>query len=368
MRIVIDTTQAQKTKTGLKTYADSIISSIEKIDKDNKYFNWNAPKIFSSNNFLARALNGVIEIICRQLILSVRIWLNKIDIYYTPGYYSPVLCPAKRIIVIHDLIFLSYPQEYNFLSYQYLKLSTNLSIKRADYIIATSENTKKDIIKYYPAVSEEKIRVVYAAASNQFRKIENDTKEIELRKKLNIKNKYLMYAGGLTEHKNIAGLLKIFAEFKKIKGNFTQISYSLVMPGPYELPTEVTKIINELKLSQDIIYPGYVSLGDLVGLYNYAEVFVFPSYYEGFGIPPLEAMSCGCPVVASNRTSLPEVIGEGGVLCNPDDHKLFAKKIVEVESNPDYRRELIQNGLRQAAKFSWDFSAQETIAIFNRYK
>lgn len=363
MKIAIDITQAYKTKTGLKTYADNILKHLRLIDKNNKYYYYRAPRLFQGKYFLVSLINAIIEIIWRQIILPIKIFFNKIDIYYTPGYYSPLIISAKKLVVIHDLIFLNYRQEYNLLSYLYLKYSTHISVRAADIIIATSQYTKEDIQKKYPRISGKKIKVVYAAAEENFKLIDSEEEKKSFRKKYGLEEKYFLYTGGFTLHKNISGLLKIFAEFKISQENFVKEKFKLVMAGPDQVPQKVLQQIKILNIAEDVIFPGYLPLHDLVLLYNCAEIFLFPSLYEGFGMPPLEAMRCGCPVIISDRASLPEVAGDAGVLINPDDYRQYAAGMNKIINNPDYRADLVARGLKRGEKFSWRKSAQQTLDL-----
>lgn len=368
MRIAIDITQSQKTLTGLKTYADNVINELKLIDNKNKYFYYCAPKISKKKIFIVSLLNGLIEIVWRQLLLPLKLYINKIDLYYTPGFYSPFFSTAKKIVVIHDLIFMKYPHEYNLLSYHYLKYSTKISIKRADIVIATSKYTYNDILKDFSNINKDKIKIIYAAAADHFRVIEDNSKIKNFKEKYNLSTPFFLYAGGLTLHKNIRGLLKIFANFKASHDDFTSERYKLVLAGSSDVPEDINNLIKKLNLNQDIIFPGYISIEDLILLYNTAEMFLFPSLYEGFGIPPLEAMKCGCPVISSDKTSLPEVVGDGGILIDPKDKGKYVDAMDKILSDNNFREGLIEKGFIQAQKFSWKKNAQDTLNVFNKFE
>lgn len=368
MRIVIDISHSHKIKTGIGTYTDNIIKNLKKIDSNNHYFYWKSPSLFRKKNFLTRLINALLDISWRQIILPLKLLFQKIDIYYSPAYYSPLLSPAKIIVVIHDLIFLKFKKEYHPLWYYYLKFSTKISVKGADIIITPSQYTKKDILENYKNINTNKIKVIQEAPGENFRIIENQAKIEEFMQKYNLRNKFLLYVGGLTKHKNIEGLLKIFAEFKKDQNNFENKQYKLIIVGPKDIPLNISNLTDRLDLKEDIIFTDFIPKRDLVLFYNTAELLLFPSLYEGFGLTPLEAMSCGCPVVSSNVSSLTEVIEEAGILINPENTEEFVQAIKKVIENNEFRDSLIEKGLKRSKKFTWNKAALGTLNIFSQLK
>lgn len=365
MRIAIDISHSQKIQTGIGTYAENIISNLKKLDNENQYFYFKAPSLSQKKSFITRFINAFLDMSWRQIILPLKLLFQKIDIYYSPAYYSPLFSPAKVVVVIHDLIFLKFKEEYHPFWYYYLKLSTSISLKRANIIITPSQYTKNDVLENYKNINKDKIKVIYEAPDKDFRVVEDRNKIDDFKSKYNLKNKFLLYVGGLTKHKNIEGLLKIFAEFKKSQNNFNNKKYNLVVVGPKNIPSGITNLIDNLNLKEDIIFTDFIPKDDLVLFYNTAELLLFPSLYEGFGLPPLEAMACGCPVISSNLSSLPEIIQEAGILINPENTEGFVANINKIITDENYKNLLVQKGFKNIKNFSWQKASLETLNIFN---
>jgi glycosyltransferase involved in cell wall biosynthesis len=227
-------------------------------------------------------------------------------------------------------------------------------------IIADSQNTKNDCIKYL-GIPEEKIKVIYLAPDSIYQPI-NNKQEIreQVCKKYNIEFPFILYTGTLEKRKNIPILIKAFYKLKKMG-----ISHKLLIVGKkgwkYD---DIFKTIKTLNLQKDIMFTGYVPKEDLVKFYNLADLFVYPSLYEGFGLPPLEAMACGCPVITSNTSSLPEVVKDAGIMFNPYCVDELVKIMYEVLIDESLRIELSRKGLERAKLFNWRKTAEETWKVY----
>lgn len=231
---------------------------------------------------------------------------------------------------------------------------------RADAIIAISNHTKMDCIKYL-GIPEEKIRVIYEAADEIFKpeKIKEEMKN-HLKDKYGIEFPFILSVGTLEKRKNLPNVLKAFYRLKKT-GNH----HKLVIVGKIGWKyNKIFSTMEELDLKKDVIFTGYVPDEDLVKIYNAADLFVFPSIYEGFGLPPLEAMACGCPVITSNTSSLPEVVGDAGVTVDPYDDKALADEMHRILSNDGFKTELSKKSLERAELFSWRQTAKETWNVY----
>jgi glycosyltransferase involved in cell wall biosynthesis len=269
---------------------------------------------------------------------------------------------TRKVITIHDLVPYIYPEttpgkQFNFFWKTILKLIKN----RADAIIAVSNHTKMDCIKYL-GIPEEKIRVIYEATDEIFKPVKNDKEETQkyLENKYGIKFPFILSVGTVEEKKNIPNVIKAFYRLKKAGNN-----HKLVIVGKLGWKyDEVFKTINDLDLMKNVILTGYVPDEDLVKLYNTADIFVYPSIYEGFGLPPLEAMACGCPVITSNTSSLPEVVGDAGVLIDPLDSKSIADEMHNILTNNEFKNELRKKSLERAKLFSWRETAKETWKVY----
>ena len=232
--------------------------------------------------------------------------------------------------------------------------------KKADKIIAISENTKIDCIKYLQ-FPEEKIAVTPLAVDDVFGVIPNKSPAKEhLKAKFGISKPFILSVGTLEKRKNLPFLIRTFAQIKK--KNFPHV---LVIAGKkgwkYE---DIFSTVKELNLTGSVLFLNHVSLQELVYLYNTADLFVYPSLYEGFGLPPLEAMACGCPVVASNTSSLPEVVGDTGYLSSPYDLEKFTQNLVTILRDPDLQQDLSNRGIERAKSFSYSNVTSKTIKIY----
>jgi len=271
--------------------------------------------------------------------------------------------PKKSIVTCHDII----PYIFNEFG-EVRKFLFDLSVKgmkKADKIIAVSESTKRDLINYlnFP---EDKIKVIYESVNtNVFKLIDNAREKLKERGFDFGDSKLVLYVGLDKPTKNIPALIKAFYKLKKKMQNV-----KLIKVGSYEWKSERTKILNLIKilnLEKDVLFFENIGVENLSLFYNACDVFVFPSLYEGFGLPPLEAMTCGCPVIASNKSSIPEVVGDAGILIEPDEDNLF-KSMFNLLTNESLRKELSKKGLKQAKKFSLEKECEETLKIYEKLR
>lgn len=274
-----------------------------------------------------------------------------LDLLFCPAHYTPRFCPVPTVVTIHDTSYLYFQNE--FLRKDLLTLTswTAHAARHAKKIIAVSNSTKGDIEKNYDIPSS-RIKVIY----NGFGKSKESYKDKEGSFSIP-KNPYILYVGTIQPRKNIHALITAFEQIHK-----THPKYRLVVVGKMGwLFGDIFEHVLEIGLEDHVIFTGYVSNAQLAALYRKATCFVFPSFYEGFGIPLLEAMSYGCPVIASNAASLPEVGGDACLYFNPKEPHELTQKIREVIDNPSLQKKLVEKGLKRVALFSWEKSAQETL-------
>jgi len=285
---------------------------------------------------------------------------NKIDLYHSPFFTLPLTKPCKMVVTIHDVIFnvnSSWFPLKNLLSF---KLFTNIAVKMADKIITDSEASKHDLIKYY-SINSNLIKVIPLAASSDFIPLGDRSVIDKTLTLFNIKKPFILYIGTLGNRKNIDRLILAF-ERLKLK---SKIPHDLVLVGsPGYKGDKVLKMISKSKVSENIVHINSVDLHKMVCLYNAADIFVYPSLYEGFGLPVLEAFSCGTPVATSNTSSLKEISENAAILFNPEDINDIALQIEKVLSDKSLADSLIQKGLNRAKEFSWQKAAIETIQVY----
>ena len=366
MKIGLITTAMDDMKAGIGWYCHNLIKSIIELDRDNEYILIHRQK---SNDSLYRMCEELIipyskiipmkRTIGNNLQLPLKLRNYNFDIIHElsqlPIFWTEI--NSRKIITIHDLSPLLYPETFDIFTVNLNRYLLPHALKRADIVIAVSNNTRKDLIRIFK-LPEEKIKVTYLGVNEFFKPIEVSESFL---KKYKISKPYILYVGTLEPRKNIPTLLKAFYKLKKKY----KIPHTLVVVGKIGWKYhEIFKILDILKLQKYIIFTGYVPIEDLPKLYSSADIFVYPSIYEGFGLPPLEAMACGCPVVTTNVSSLPEIVGDAGVKVNPYDVVGLATAIYDVITDESLKRALSTKGINRAKKFNWKITAKKTLDIY----
>jgi glycosyltransferase involved in cell wall biosynthesis len=295
-----------------------------------------------------------------QIQLKNAIKKNNIDVFFSPYYKIPLLTKTKTILSIFDVTYLLVePYNTYFKSKLYLKNFIKLASKKAQKIITCSNYTKNDLLKILN-LPKEKIEVAYLGVSSKFKIIHEKDKMELVKKKYGIDNKYILYVGNLKPHKNVKRLVDAYNLLPEI----IKREYNLVLAGGQS--TRLTKGNEQLGLRdlQSTIFVGHILDEDLPTLYSSAELFAFPSLYEGFGLPPLEAMACGCPVVSSNTSSLPEVLGDAALFFNPyrvEEMSLAMRQMLEDEN---LRKKYRQKGLDRVELFTSERMTSKILNVF----
>ena len=371
MRIGIDARLLEREMTGIGRILREILNRIPSLDKNNEYF------LFSFGNLenyrrkgftiISTGRNKLIPLkiyspIWLNFILPRYIKKNNIDLFFFPAALVPkVNLKCKTVILLGDVFHKVNKRYHPFLYRKYLDLFLDSSIKKTDLILTISQNSKKDIINFYNP-PEEKIKVIYLAADENFtpRSLTLDQRE-HLIKKYNLPSNFILYIGIIDFRKNINAII----ETADILVNREKKDVYFVLIGRLALDYK-----NIIKKSQKIKAGHIIFLDveskDIPFIYNLANVFFFPSFYEGFGLTPLEAMQSGTPVVASNASSLPEVIGEGGLMREPNDYQGFANDILRLSEDKNFYQKIREKGVEQAKKFSWLKTTEEIIEVFNQ--
>jgi glycosyltransferase involved in cell wall biosynthesis len=352
---------------GVKTYLTNLIEYMVKIENEIDYF------IYSNNpHELTRWKSNRSKVTLKKLpsssgrfnlligfpVCAIR---DKLSLFHSQ-YVLPVFLPCKSVLTIHDILYENHPEFFPEHHRRLLKFFVPISAKRANRIISVSEFTKKQLIQCY-GIPGEKITVTYEGASDKFAPIEDKDLIFTVLKKYGIKKKYILFVGRIEPRKNIGGLLKAFDYVKK-RG---KKDLCLVIVGNQDRLFKEKELFNkrnEVNLGSDIVFTGGVSDYDLSIFYNGAEVMVYPAFAEGFGLPVLEAMACGTPVITSDTTSLPEVAGEAAILVDPYSFIEIGESLERLLSNQVLRKELSAKGLERARKFRWEKTAEKTIEVY----
>lgn len=281
------------------------------------------------------------------------------EIFHATNHLLAHFHRARTVYTLHDLIFLHYPEYHLPYNRWYLTLTMPLYLKAADMIVTPSECSKQDAIKYY-GLPETKIKVIYEAPAPTFKPVSDPTALDRVRQTYHLPEQFILHVGTIEPRKNLTRLLEAL---QSLLTNWPDLKLVLVGKKGW-LYESFFQRLRELGLEQCVIFPGYVSEADLPAFYQLAEVFVFPSLYEGFGLGPIEAMACGTPVVSSNSSSLPEVVGEAGLLVDPTDTAGLTTALRRVLADAELRTHLAEQGLVQAQKFSWQKAVTELVATY----
>ena len=284
---------------------------------------------------------------------------DKIDVFHT-AYYPIPLLKIPTILTVHDLRFIHMPKTYNRARYWFLRFTVPYSLRLTSRIIAVSENTKNDLVRFFKIPSE-KIDVSYNPISSNLVSTNNDIKSIEMKKKLSLPDKFILYVGNLEPRKNLERLLKAFI----LVG--PKINYKLVILGKPEWGIDALfNIVKQNNLGNDVIFTGYVDEDDLYSVYRLASLLAFPSLHEGFGIPVIESMACGIPVLTSNVSALPEVAGDAAMLINPYSVQSIADGILAILTDEKLQYHLIEKGYERIKVFNRNKSAKAVIESYQK--
>ncbi|MBA2858827.1 glycosyltransferase involved in cell wall biosynthesis [Methanococcus maripaludis] len=361
MKIGIITESLNRPKTGVELYLSNLLSNFD-VKHDIYCINYKKLHLEKFNEYIiSNPFKKLFTTLWYPYVIYTLKNTTGFNIIHNPRHFPTIfnLKHSKYIITVHDIFGITLNSK-NYETYKKVayRLLLPKTLKSADKIIAVSENTKNDLIKHFK-IPPNKIKVIYNAANETFAKL-NEIEISNIKKKYAIDYPFIFYVGGLAAHKNIVRLIESYSKLKMLG-----VSHKLLLAGVKRYKyNEIFETIEKLNLQKDVVFTGYVPDEDLPGLYNAADLFVYPSFYEGFGLPPLEAMQCGTPVITSNTSSLPEVVGDAGIMVNPYDVDELANKMYEVLTNEDLRKEMSKKGLERAKLFSWKKCAEEHLKVY----
>jgi glycosyltransferase involved in cell wall biosynthesis len=371
MFIAIEASHANKPqRTGVEEYSYQIIQGLKKIIPSDVRVVLYSNEPLSGElgvlplNWSVKILRWPFKKLWSQIRLSWEFIFYPPDIFFAPSQLVPIFCPKNSIVMIHDNAFVAHPRAYRFFGRQYLKLMNQLIVRKAKIILTSTEFNKRELIKYYGNdVGEKTVVIPLAYDESKFfvaGLIQNKylTKTKKILEKYFIERPFIISIGRLEEKKNTK---RIVQAFNLLRSGVSKLEVQLFLIGnPGAGYVDVKKEIDNSPYKKDIITPGWVEADELLYLLQSASVFVFPSLYEGFGLPALEAMACGCPVILSKDNALEEVTMEAGVYVNPLNPEEIASAIEKFISNADYRQQKITAGLARARLFSWEETAKKS--------
>ncbi len=361
MLIGVDASRATSAqRTGIENYSYHLIRELLSLSSPHQfrlYFNRPpAPGLFPPG-----AEERIIPFprLWTHLRLSWEMGARAPDLLFVPSHVLPLVHPRRSVVTVHDLGYHYYPQAHTAFQNLYLRWSTRHNARAAVIVVADSEATRRDLIDVY-GFRPDKIVVVYPGRDEAFVPVRDSRLLDATRARYGLSGSYLLYVGTLHPRKNLVRLVQAFGQ---VLGRLDP-SLCLVLAGQKGwLYDEIAKEIERWDLSGRVVLPGYVPAQDLPALLSGALAFLFPSLYEGFGFPVLEAMACGTPVICSNTSSLPEVAGEAACLVNPLDTAELAQAIYAVCTGEEVRRAMAQRGLEQAQHFDWTRCAGEIMHV-----
>jgi len=361
MHIGIDTRLTYYRTGGISTYIRRLVSALETIDTHNDYTIFQSRK--ASELLTKRFKTANLWTPCHhrfeRMALSVELARFGLDVLHSPDFIPPLHGARKHVITVHDLTFLHYPQHLTQESRHYYNNQIKMAVKQADHILADSKATKEDLINMLD-VPAEKVTVHMLGVEEQFQPLDPSTLEAQ-RQKLQLPQHYILFVGTFEPRKNILGLLQAY---KLLVEDLADAPPIVLVGRRGWLFDETMRSVHNLNLGDRVLWRENIEDDDLPAVYNLASMLVLPSFYEGFGFPALEAMACGTLPIVSNRSSLPEVVGEVGLQINPDEPLAIKEAIKKALTDTTWRQQQGQLGLERAKQFRWETTARIALSVY----
>lgn len=366
MKIGFDATSLCRKKTGVEYYALNLAKGLLKFDTANSYvifFRKEIPAELAGFKGKAKFVTCPVDdqVFCEQVWLPYIAVKEKVDLVHFPAFPPGLLTSKRHVFTIHDATIWKYTETLSWKGRYYLKPLAILGSKRAARVVTVSESSRIDIAKY-AKISLDKVTNAGEAIGECFRVVEDSGILDKIRTKYGLPQNFILSVASIEPRKNLGLLLEAY---KKLKSDNDFSGYTLVLVGRKAWGNDaLQKKIKELKLEKDILMTGHIPDDDLVGIYNMAELFVYPSLYEGFGLPPLEAMACGLPVIASNAPALTEVLGDAAIFIDPDNAAGLFECMKRVLRDDGLKMELRAKGISRSKFYSWKKVAQKMIELY----
>jgi len=364
MRIGIDARLTHYQAAGISRYTLQLIKALATLQSSDVFTVLQSchtrQPLVTEDRFETRRLLTPSHHRLEQLTLPLEVSLLKLDLLHSPDFIPPFRVKCKSVITIHDLNFMLYPHFMTKESARYYG-QIDEAVRRADAIIAVSNATKRDTVRLL-GVDEKRITVIYEAASSYFQPMDREEAKRRIAQRFGIGSDFILFVSTIEPRKNIPNLVRAY----RLLLDEYNSDATLVLAGAKGwLFEDVFQLVRELDLDNRVRFLGRVATEELLWLYNAARVLVAPSFYEGFGLTPLEAMACGTPVVVSDVSSLPEIVTDAGLTAPPDDPEAIAAAIWRLLNDTALWNSLAAKGLKRAACFSWDKAAQQTLALYH---
>jgi glycosyltransferase involved in cell wall biosynthesis len=381
MRIGIDYTAAVRQGGGIGRYTRSLVGALARLDVENEYRLFYASGGLESGHPRAELARMPESFRARPVPLSDR-WLNiawqrlrlpvplqlvtgRLDLFHSPDFVLPHVGRTPAILTVHDLSFLRVPWFFVPGFREYLEKAVTRAVGRATHILADSESTRRDMIELM-AVDDERVSVVYPGVDAGFQETHDPEELQRVRRRYDLPERFILGLGTLQPRKNFDGLVNAFGLLLSRGKDEPGIDglHLVIVGGKGWMFEDIHGLVRKQGLEERVHFAGFVDDSDLPALYSLSLVFAFPSWYEGFGIPVLEAMACGTPVVAADNSSLPEAVGEAGVLVDAASNGDLADALARLLSDLELRRRLAVAGRQQAQRFTWERAAEQVLGIY----
>jgi len=369
VHIAIDAHSVGTGLAGNETYAANLVEALAALDPGNRYTVY-VTRQAAVERFAGRWPHVSVRrtlphtpLVRVPFTLSAELRRRPVDLLHVQ-YTAPPLAPCPVVVTVHDISFEHLPQTFKRRSWMQLRLTVRRTVRRAAHVIVPSEYTRLDLLKSY-GLDPSRVSVVPLAAAGRFRPVEDASELERVRRRYGIGGEYVLAVGSIQPRKNLARLLRAYAGLRRERGR-SNLPQLVIAGKPAWLYGETLRAVEAEGLRDSTVLTGYVSEDDLPALYTGALCFVYPSYFEGFGLPPLEAMSCGAPVVTGNLTSLPEVVGDAALTVDPLDPDAIAAAVARLIDDPALREDLRRRGLSRSRQFDWRGTARMTLQIYRR--
>lgn len=370
MHIGIDAHAIGAQQGGNETYIRGLIRALAAIDDRNRYTiylaepdaaaEWRETFVQNHPNFEVQLLPKPTPLVRVPVFLTYELRQHPVDVLHVQ-YTAPPFCPIPVVATIHDLAFEHLPETFTRRGSLQLKLTVRRTAQKAARIATVSEYSRQDLLRTYK-LPPEKVAVTYNGVEPHFTPQAQFNEVAEIKQQFGIARDYLLAVGSLQPRKNLVRLIRAYAKLRTESESF---SPQLVIVGrKLWLAEEIFAEVRRQRWAEDVILTGYVSDNDLPKLYRQATAFVYPSLFEGFGLPPVEAMACGTPVITSDVSSLPEVTGRAALLIDPKNQTSIESALLQIMRDQELRAEMRERGIEQAKKFTWQAAAEKTLQLY----
>jgi glycosyltransferase involved in cell wall biosynthesis len=366
MHIALNTLAVRARLSGGGVYVTNLVRSLAGLDHRNQYTLYmsgqNAAHFcgLPENFRLVQAVSlRPLRLLWEQTLLPLQLARGGVTLFHATGNVSPLIRTCRQVVTIHDLTYYLMPERHTLAKRNYFRMMIAPSARRSDRVITVSDSSKDDIVRLL-RIAPEKVTVIHEGCDVRYRPLHDQDALNALRRKYSLRKRILLFLGMIEPGKNLVNLLAAFARLREFHGE-----YCLVLAGDFGWNYRpVLAAIERLGLRELVHLPGYIPEEELPALYNLAEVLVYPSLYEGFGLPVLEAMACGIPVITSNVSSMPEVAGDAAVLVEPRSVEQLSNALSRVLTDADLRAQMSEKGLERSRMFTWEKAARETMQVY----